>query len=285
MGGLAYTDAMAILHYRAFPAPAGGGNPAGVVLDASDMTDECMLALAAELGYSETAFLFPLAEREYRIRYFSPQAEVDFCGHATVAASVALADERHGAGDLKLHTNVGEIQVAVAEGERGFVATLTTVGPQVSLLEDRDELLELLGWALQDRAEELPHGLAFGGLWHPVLWAASRDRLASLDYDFEGLKALMLRRGWGTVSLLFRESPGLIHSRNAFPIGGVVEDPATGAAAAALGGYLRAHGLLPADGKFTVLQGEDMGQPCLIEVDASGDAGVRVSGTAHPLSS
>lgn len=86
------------LRYSAFPTPTGGGNPAGVVLDASALTDADMLGLAAELGCSETAFLEPRADREYRVRYFSPQAEVDFCGHATVAAAVTLADAALGAG-------------------------------------------------------------------------------------------------------------------------------------------------------------------------------------------
>lgn len=271
------------LRYTAFPTPQGGGNPAGVVLDASAMDAAEMLSLAAELGYSETAFLFPRGEREYAIRYFSPEAEVDFCGHATVAASVALAEHHLGAGDLLQSSNVGEIPVTLVRTEAGYQATLTTVEPVTAELDALPELCELLGWRDEDLHPDLPHGLAFAGLWHPVMWAVSRERLARLDYDFEGLRTLMLREGWGTVSLLFRESAALIHSRNAFPIGGVVEDPATGAAAGALGGLLRAEGLLPEDGRFTVLQGEDMGQPCLLEVDAAGDGGVRVSGTARRL--
>ncbi|WP_194422347.1 PhzF family phenazine biosynthesis protein [Microbacterium abyssi] len=271
------------LRYTAFPTPNGGGNPAGVVLDASSMDAAEMLSLAGELGYSETAFLFPRTEREYAIRYFSPKAEVDFCGHATVAAAVALAEKQLGAGDVLLSSNVGEIPVAVAVGEHGLRATLTTVTPATAALEALPELCETLGWSAQDLHPTLPHSLAFGGLWHPILWARSRQRLARLDYDFEALRALMLREGWGTVSLLFRDSPALIHSRNAFPIGGVVEDPATGAAAGALGGLLRAADLLPEDGCFTVLQGEDMAQPCLLEVDTSGEGGVRVSGTARSI--
>ncbi len=274
---------MSSLRYSAFPTPDGGGNPAGVILDASAMGASEMREIAAEIGYSETAFLTPVREREYTIRYFSPEAEVDFCGHATVAASVALAEQRYGAGELLLHTNVGPINVEIAETAQGLRATLTTVTPAVAELEPLAELLAVLGWEHDDLDASLPVGLAYGGLWHPILWAASRERLADLDYDFTALKALMLREGWGTVSLLFRESATRIHSRNAFPIGGVVEDPATGAAAAALGGFLRSHALLPEDGRFTILQGEDMGQPCLIEVDASGDAGVRISGAARPL--
>src|SRR5438270_200691 len=82
-----------VLRYTAFSADPAGGNPAGVVLDATGLDDAEQLAIAAELGYSETAFLTPgRAERSYRVRYFSPKAEVSFCGHATVAAAVALAE-------------------------------------------------------------------------------------------------------------------------------------------------------------------------------------------------
>lgn len=95
-----------MLRYTAFSTDPAGGNPAGVVLDAAGLDDAAQLAIAAELGYSETAFLTaPPAGlggepgRAFTVRYFSPQAEVPFCGHATVATAIAFA-ERHGPGDL-----------------------------------------------------------------------------------------------------------------------------------------------------------------------------------------
>ncbi|MCG7529731.1 PhzF family phenazine biosynthesis isomerase, partial [Streptomyces sp. OfavH-34-F] len=87
-----------VLRYTAFSADPEGGNPAGVVLDAAGLDEAAMLAVAAELGYSETAFLTgpaPAAApgaRGFAVRYFSPRAEVPFCGHATVAAALALAE-------------------------------------------------------------------------------------------------------------------------------------------------------------------------------------------------
>lgn len=274
---------MDVLRYLAFTCSLdGSGNPAGVVLDASGLSDGDMLALAAEVGYSETAFVVD-GEGSYRVRYFSPAAEVDFCGHATIATAVALAEDGAGAGELLFHTNAGDIAVTVVETENGYSATLVSVPPMVAAPQDLLELLGALGWELSDLDEDLPMGVAFAGLWHPIVWANTRERLADLDYDFEGLKALMLENEWGTVSLLYRESENLIHSRNAFPVGGVYEDPATGAAAAALGEFLREHDLLPAGGTFTVLQGEDMDTPCRIDVDAHGAAGVRVAGSAEQI--
>lgn len=88
----------AVLRYTAFSTDPEGGNPAGVVLDAAGLGDDAMLAIAAEVGYSETAFLTAPPEglgepgRAFTVRYFSPKAEVPFCGHATVATAVALAE-------------------------------------------------------------------------------------------------------------------------------------------------------------------------------------------------
>ena len=88
-----------VIRYAAFTDGPGGGSPAGIVLDASSLDEERMLGVAREVGYSETAFLRPHldAAGEYDVRYFSPEAEVPFCGHATVAAGVALT-ERDGPG-------------------------------------------------------------------------------------------------------------------------------------------------------------------------------------------
>ena len=80
---------------------------------------------------------------------------------------------------------------------------------------------------------------AYAGAWHLVLAVTEPLRLAELDYDFDRLKAVMLSDGLTTLQFVWWAHPDVVHSRNPFPVGGVVEDPATGAAAAPLGGYLR----------------------------------------------
>src|SRR3954447_238864 len=102
------------LRYSAFTDTPEGGNPAGVVLDASPMAEAEMQALAAEIGYSETAFVTPRGGAGYDVRYFSPQAEVAFCGHATIAMAVALA-ERGAPGRLVFHTRAGVVPVDTTE--------------------------------------------------------------------------------------------------------------------------------------------------------------------------
>src|SRR5439155_1929163 len=131
------------LRYAAFTDSPDGGNPAGIVLDATGMSDAEMLAVAAELGYSETAFVTARTDGDYDVRYFSPLAEVPFCGHATIATAVALA-ERDGPGTLLFHTQNGDVPVdATAD-----TATLTSVAPYVEPPPDAlvEKTLETLGW-------------------------------------------------------------------------------------------------------------------------------------------
>ena len=125
--------AASALHYAAFTTEPTGGNPAGVVLDATGMGDAEMLGLAARLGYSESAFLAPRDQPgHYDVRYFSPEAEVPFCGHATIASGVALAEHTGATGRLVLHTASGEVPVDTRTDDDGrTVATLTSVAPYV----------------------------------------------------------------------------------------------------------------------------------------------------------
>ena len=137
-----------------------------------------------------------------------------------------------------------------------------------------DEVLDCLGWSMADLDRGLPVRLAYAGAWHPVIPAATRQRLAELDYDFDRLLGLMAARDWTTLQLVWREAPTRFHARNPFPPGGVVEDPATGAAAAALGAYLVEVGVVRPPERIQVVQGEDMGRPSHLAVDVvPGDPG------------
>lgn len=271
-----------VLRYTAFSADPDGGNPAGVVLDAAGLDDAAMLSVAAELGYSESAFLTaPDGRGGYTIRYFSPKAEVPFCGHATVATAIALA-ERDGPGDLLLATAAGTVPVTVTRDGDELRATLTSVEPQVSDIgpDDLAEALAALDWPATDLDPALPPRIAYAGNRHLVLAAATRERLADLDYDFARLEALMHRLDLTTLQLVSRESPTVFHVRDPFPVGGVVEDPATGAAAAAFGAYTRELGLVPDDAVLTLHQGADMGRPGTLTVELRpDDTRIRVSGT------
>ncbi|WP_227368947.1 PhzF family phenazine biosynthesis protein [Halomonas sp. M20] len=265
----------------AFTHDPRGGNPAGVWLGETLPDASTMQRIAAEVGYSETAFIAPLQGKTRSVRYYSPQAEVSFCGHATVASGVVLG-RLSGAGSYELNTAVGMVPVIVRQTDDGWQASLISVTPDYQIASPAliEEVLAILGWQSPELDTELPPAKAYAGAWHLVLATASKARLERLDYDFETLKALMLRENLTTLQLIWRESTSCFHARNPFPVGGVVEDPATGAAAAALGGYLREAGLIKAPAKLTVHQGVIMGRPSLLEVEIPSHGGIQVTGMA-----
>lgn len=255
-----------------------------MVLDASGMSTEEMLAVAAEVGYSETAFLEPAAASEYTIRYYSPLAEVPFCGHATIASGVALSDRGGSHGEVLFHTRGGPVPVRISrDGDGRANATLTSVPARVADIDAADlaETLAALRWTDDDLDPALPPRIAYAGAYHPIVAAATRERLRALDYDFDRLGRLMKERDWTTVQLVWREDEHLFHARDPFPPGGVVEDPATGAAAAAFGAYLRELGLVTPPATVTIRQGEDLGRPGLLSVHIPADRpNIEVTGTA-----
>ncbi len=274
---------MDIQRIAAFSHGPLGGNPAGVVLCDALPPDDDMQAAAAELGYSETAFAAPLGTG-WRVRYFAPRLEVPFCGHATIALGAALA-LAHGEGVFALQLNEARITV---EGyrEAGTLAAALQSPPTRSAAAPAwlvEAALALFTCRPEDLDPELPPVLAEAGARHLVLALGSRGRLAAMRYDQDAGHALMTRAGIATIALVHARTPRLFHARNAFAAGGVYEDPATGAAAAALAGALRDLGWAP--GEIEILQGEDMGVPCrlLARFGAEPGGSVRVRGTVRLL--
>lgn len=273
---------MEILRYAAFTHTPDGGNPAGVVLDADHLDATDMQAIAARIGYAETAFIVRRTPGAATIRYFAPEAEVPFCGHATIATGIALA-EREGTGRLLLSTPVGRIDLVTDRVGDRLMASLVTVEPRVEGIDGavRSRLLQHLRLAEGDLDADLPVLLSYAGNVHPIVAVRDAAVLRNLDYDYEGLKALMAAQGWGaTVAVVHRTSPLVFEARNPFPPGGVREDPATGSAAASLGAYLRERAEVAPPATLTVHQGGDVGRPSVITVGIPATGGMTVSGGA-----
>ncbi|MDA9521117.1 PhzF family phenazine biosynthesis protein [Bradyrhizobium sp. CCBAU 11434] len=271
-----------VLRISAFSDGIRGGNPAGVWIGDALPDAAEMQAIATEVGFSETAFVAPEGEA-WRVRYFSPTMEVPFCGHATIALGAALA-HRFGERTFELHLNDATISVS-GRRDGGTIAAALQSPPTHSAPLDaslRDELLSLFGYASSDLDPKLPPAKIHGGADHVLLALRSREALARMAYNFERGRALMAREGLITIALVSVETPRLFHVRNAFAAGGVVEDPATGAAAAAFAGHLRDIGW-PHGGAIDIVQGEDMGARSLIraEIGPAKGSSIRVSGTAR----
>jgi len=273
---------MDVLRIAAFSDGDRGGNPAGVVM-AGEFPDESqMQRTAAEVGYSETAFAVR-ADTAWRVRYFSPESEVPFCGHATIALGAALALE-HGDGVFPLTLNEAEITVEGRRRGELFEAALDSpptrsAPPSTQLVA---EALDMFGYVPDDLSPDLPPALAHAGADHLLIGLKNREALAAMKYELVAGRGLMNRYGLVTICLAFAETPQLFHTRNAFASGGVYEDPATGAATAALAGYLRDIAW-PHGGVIDVIQGEHMGVRSLLraEIPPMPGSPIRVSGTAR----
>ncbi len=265
----------------AFTDTTDGGNPAGVWVGDALPDPADMQRMAQEVGFSETAFIAPSMGFDRTIRYYSPQMEIPFCGHATIATGVLLG-QSHGHGTYLLSTRVGIVPVEVSDRDGQYQASLTSVQPMHKPAPESlvSSALDALGWTAGDLDLTIPPALAYAGAWHLVLAVKELDRLNQLSYEFEALKTLMVQADLITLQLIWREDDGLFHSRNPFPIGGVVEDPATGAAAAALGGYLRDAQLITAPKTILIRQGEAMGRPSRIGVNIPIVGGIVVTGQA-----
>jgi PhzF family phenazine biosynthesis protein len=275
---------MNVLKLAAFSQNGQGGNPAGVAFYDEMPAESEMLAIAKEVGYSETAFLIKQNDG-WRVRYFAPEMEVPFCGHATIALGGALG-ERFGEGTYQLYLNDSTISVRAERSENGMSATLQS--PATWSKDAPQEYVEKILVAFKLTKEQLdprfPVRLAGAGAKHLIIFLEDRKTLTDMSYPFEEVRALMNEQGLVTISLLWNESENIFHSRNAFASGGVYEDPATGAAAAALAGYLRDINWQGAK-TFTILQGEDMGVPSRLNVSFTSKTGesVTVSGEVQHI--
>lgn len=274
-----------ILRFAAFADGNSGGNPAGVHLADKLPEPEEMQRIATEVGYSETAFAAPVAGG-WRVRYFSPEGEVPFCGHATIALGAALA-LRHGDGSFALNLNEADISVTGWHEGVSIAAALDSP-PTRSVAADEflvQEALVLFGYSQGDLDPSMPPAWIHAGAnTHLALALRTREALAAMKYDLDAGRVFMRRNGLVTILLAWIETPRQFHTRNPFASGGVYEDPATGASTAALGGYLRdlewPHG-----GSIDVIQGEDMGMRSLLHAEISDLPGgsIRVSGRARLL--
>lgn len=299
MKELAFPLEPELVRIAAFSDGLQGGNPAGVWIGASLPGAHEMQHIAAEVGFSETAFAAPMSTplpqgaqaveptaelREWRVRYFSPEAEVPFCGHATIALGVALA-RRFGEGEYGLHLNQAVIKVSGwLDGEGHWQAALQS--PPTHSKPATAELvaaaLDLFGYTPADLDPRIPPALIHGGAAHLVLALNSRAALAAMEYELELGRTLMRREGLVTILLAHAAREQLFHTRNPFAYGGVYEDPATGAATAAFAGYLRdIH--WPHGGIIDLFQGEDMGMASHLhaEIPAEPGSSIRVFGRAR----
>ena len=271
----------------AFTEASFGGNTAGVVLlePGTGFPDEAwMRQVAAELRYSETAFIRRDGAAEFTVRYFTPAGEIDLCGHATIASFGTLFKEGivpAGTSCLN-HTRAGNLEVVTGEHVMMQMASPELVGTieEPGLLE---ELLAAMGGIQREDLSPLPAEIFSTGLPDIILPMRDVAALQALKPDMAALTALSDRLDVvGVHAFAIEEGDGYTaHVRNFAPRYGITEESATGTANAALTGYLHQHGLIGYGTRCIFIQGEAMGRPSLIHstVQLTGSApDIRIGG-------
>lgn len=269
----------AILRVDAFTTRAFGGNPAAVMLDAADLSEDQMRAIAGEMNASETCFLLPASgDADYRLRWFTPRVEVSFCGHGTVATAHALFEAgrfgqgRYAPDGLLFETLGGPLRV-----ERFEDVYYLTPGPRQiqPFTEPLEPFLSLMGLNAEEVADWSAPAVTperalmiFVGKLDALRRARSSVALGELG-ERHGI------RGFCLTTRETIEPASRIHSRYFAPAKGVMEDPVTGSVHASLAVYLHRLGVVPE--RFVAEQGDIMGRPGRLYLEA---AGPRVGGRA-----
>eukprot|EP00930_Biecheleria_cincta_P001656 TRINITY_DN102790_c0_g1_i1.p1 TRINITY_DN102790_c0_g1~~TRINITY_DN102790_c0_g1_i1.p1 ORF type:complete len:339 (-),score=48.46 TRINITY_DN102790_c0_g1_i1:171-1187(-) len=271
-----------VLRIAAFADGKLGGNPAGVAIRSQMPEESDMRRVASEVGFSETVFAVRSGD-SWRVRYFSPETEVPFCGHATIALGAALAMQE-GDGVFSLQLNAANITVQGLRDGDTFQGALQSPSTQSYSADAKLVLgaLHLFGYSEHQLDKRIPPCIAEGGNRHLVLALEQQASLVAMSYDLESGRKLMNEAGLVTIILVHAVDDQHFHVRNAFASGGVYEDPATGSAAAAFAGYLRDLGW-PHAGRIELTQGSEMGMPSRLFADIPPESGssIRVTGAAR----
>ncbi|HEY0729060.1 MAG TPA: PhzF family phenazine biosynthesis protein [Pyrinomonadaceae bacterium] len=296
------------VQFDVFTDKAFCGNPLAVFPEAQGISDERMMQIAREMNLSETVFVLP-ADKENvlrRLRIFTPMREIPFAGHPIVGTWTALALEdvvpvpEGGTGWQRIFHEVGigvlpvdiefkdgkPVQVEMTQGKFQIISEIEDVHEQA-------ELARALGLAREDLDESLPIQVITTGLSCLVVPVRSLADLRDCHINSTLLSEIYQRHGGMGCHAFTRETievgASRAHARFFAPADNIPEDPATGSACGALGGYLIHHGglnLEPEDGryKFVIEQGDFIHRPSRINLSVKGAAGnveeVKVGGPA-----
>ncbi|MES1035960.1 PhzF family phenazine biosynthesis protein [Bacillus pumilus] len=266
-----------VYHVDAFTTEKFGGNAAGVVLDGDLLTEDEMQNIAKELNLPESVFLLPAHDKEadYRVKYFTPTDEVNFCGHATVgltwllATELGLAKEKTG---VVLETKIGNVPVVWHE-ENGKVidVEMTQVTPKTrDFMIDLKELSDMLGISCDRIDRSYPIKLANTGNWHLLVPMKHQQDIDQAAPNLAALGKMNKEQNITTTHLYtFHTTKEVdLYTRDFAPGIGIPEDPVTGAANGALAGYLYVEGIISPQEttRLNIAQGDAIGRLGILRI-------------------
>ena len=250
---------------NAFTERSKGGNPAGVIVDADNLTDSQMMDISSKLGFSESAFVQKSKNADFKVRFFSPTQEVDLCGHATIAifhTLIELCKIDFGTLDTKIVTQETRSGILPVECNKNGLIVMTQKKPKFYQFEnDRELISKLLGIKLTDLMD-YPIQSVSTGVSKLIIPVKSLDVLYRIIPDLDGIKEYCNDKGInGFYPFTFETKENSdFHARQFNPLAGIDEDPITGVAAGALGAYIVRHKLSEKK-QFVVEQGYILNKP------------------------
>lgn len=275
-------------HLDVFTKKPFGGNQLAVFPSPGKLTKNQMQLIAREINFSETTFIFPSRDKgvDARVRIFTPADEIPFAGHPTLGTAFVLFSRRKGGKKpykVAMELGVGKIDVDIeCSGKKVNRLTMHQPTPEFgSALQNRGQAARALGIK---QFNIMGGGVVSNGLDFLIIEANSPDVVRGVRLNLEEAVSVIERHKVCGLYIFARmESRKVnIHSRFFAPPLSVMEDPATGSASGALGGYLARILKFPLDLTLLIEQGIEMGRPSLITVDVHCDRGmvqsVKVSG-------
>ncbi|WP_332646640.1 PhzF family phenazine biosynthesis protein [Lysinibacillus sp. 54212] len=236
---------VSVKHIDAFSSIPEKGNPAGVVLNGEDYTEEQMLAIAAAVGFNETAFVIPSQVADFRIRYFTPGHEVNLCGHATMGTIYALRMKGLVTKSvLTIETLAGVLPIQVREENNEVLITMQQATPQFqSFSGSKSDLAASIGLREEDLHSEYPIVYGSTGLWTliiPVKELASFSKMTPHTEEFPNILLEMPKASLHPICFEVRDPGNDMHARHfSAPHSGTIEDAITGTASGVMGAYYK----------------------------------------------
>jgi trans-2,3-dihydro-3-hydroxyanthranilate isomerase len=257
------------------------GNQLCVVADPpAELDTATMQTLAKEIGFSETTFVTEAVGDRYTMRIFTPNRELPFAGHPTLGTAFTLARDGLITFPVVQTTAVGEVPVE-ANVDTGF-AWMTQRPPAFGdEFDDRDLMARAAGLNAGDLHPDLPAQIVSTGLGPLLILVVDEATLRRAERDGRATPEAAKASGGECLYYFAILGDGAVMARMFDPSFGIREDPATGSAAGPLGAYLAARGRAGMPGRMVVAQGEMVGRPSFLHVDARVDGDswtIRVGG-------
>lgn len=251
----------------AFTKESQGGNPAGVVIETEGLSESDMREIAGKLGFSETAFVFKSEMADFKIRYFTPNEEVDVCGHATIATFSLMQQKElvNQGATYRIETKSGLLNVSVNDDKSVF---LEQNPPEFREILPREEIAYTLGLHVDQLMTDLPIQIISTGLPDIIIPVTSLEVLKSIKPNFALITEISRKYHVIGYHVFTFETLGesTAHCRNFAPLYGINEESATGTSNAALSCYIARYKGLNQN-QYLFEQGYGMDSPSEIAVN------------------